>query len=158
MKEVDVKHRFVFQLMGGLSIFLFLIGCTSATPVPPPTLTLTFTGNGCSFQGPNTIPHAEFTLDLIVPDKGPSGSGFILAYLASGKTNLDISAWPSADVPPWATVLANEKTSVDKTYHFDLSKMIPRKGTMVYFFCLHHNPDRGSWVKGGGLGPIQVNK
>jgi hypothetical protein len=139
-------------------LFLFA-GCTNLSPIP--TLTLRIKENQCSFDGPLTIVHGKFIVNLMIDEQEPTDSGYALVTLDNNKTIEDINTWLGEDQPPWMYVHhgVHEMAGGDHTYSYDLSKLITYTlGEPLFLVCMRAEPGTGSLMKLGAFGPIQVEK
>lgn len=139
-------------------ILLLVAACGSpaptATPVPPtPTpaaadMTLTFSGGQCTYGGPQSVPAGKLTVDLVVEDKDHDKFGLAMVTLNEGKTFEDLNQWPSADPPPWLTIINVWEILPGSTKQVSVQVT----NGPLYFVCFYAPPD----TKYGTLGPVAV--
>lgn len=154
-----MNRKLMFQIAGGILIFLFLVGCKTSTP----TLTLTINENECTLDGPETIPSDNFIVKFIINEQEPNETGYILATLEDGKTIEDLNAWSSADQPPWVIVLhrAHEPAGGTHIYSYDQMQFTQNgryDGGPYYLVCFRNDLVTGIMSKIGAFGPIDIGK
>ena len=156
-----MKRKMMFRIIGGLLTLMFLVGCTTPTPI----LTLTINENECTFTGPTTIPNSNFIIKLIINEQKPNESGYALFTLEKGKAIEDLKAWQSTDQPPWVILLdgVHEFSAGTHTYTYDPTKFTQNaafQGGPYYLVCFRANPETGIITTkiGGPFGPIEVKK
>ena len=127
---------------------------STPTPVPStPTpvtadMTITFDGNGCTYDGPQSVPAGKITVDMVFKNKEHDKFALVIATLNEGKAFEDLDQWPTTDPPPWLTIVDGWETPPDST------KQVTAQiaNGPLYFVCFYSPPD----TKYGTLGPVAV--
>jgi len=133
-------------------VVLLITGC--ARPAHDPTLT--FRGNECSYAGPRDL-QANFTLNWVVEESGPSTSIYAIVTLDQDKTVDDLARIPAEDPPPsWVHKLAYDLATSPGTYSksVDLTSKAAYHEGPIYIVCFSANED----VALGAVGPFEVAK
>ena len=149
--EEPVK-KFTFLLLA----VILLTACTT------PSMTVKFTENGCTYDGPTSIPYGKFTVKWSVNDQKHNKTGLVIITLAEGKTIDDLkNSGPGDEAPQWVNILwvndenafGSELEKVRSYCHeYDLKTLDSYQGQPLYMVCGNEehmtNP----------LGPIEVTK
>jgi pyrimidine-specific ribonucleoside hydrolase len=152
MNYKSILSRMIFP-----ALILLLVSCStpSSTPIPPPTptlapadMTVTFDGSKCTYDGPQSVPAGEVTVDWAVKNKDHDKFGLAMVTLNEGKTFDDLDQWPSSDPPSWLTLINVWETPPDSM--IQVSARITNGP--FYFVCFYSPPD----TKYGALGPVAV--
>lgn len=139
-----------------LSAILLLAACGS------PSMTVTFTENGCSYNGPPTIPYGKFTVNWSVNDQKHNKTVLLIVTLAEGKTIDDLKALHSGEAPQWVNILWNDEENAFgselekvRSYHHehDLTTLDNYQGQPLYLVCGNEEGTTNT-----PQGPIEVKK
>lgn len=150
-------------------ILLALAACTAGPDVPapaaiagpPPELLLTINGEGCTLEGPTTVPFGEFVVTLVIDLPEVSETGYALLVLDEGKSIKDLQAWTSGDYPEWADrlTIVNQTEAGTSSKTIDLApKAAMADRSEFYIGCFHTDPQTHVRKMIGAHGPIQVGK
>ena len=158
-----MKTKQFLMIGSSMIIILSLLNACSQSPSArptqgPPEVTVTFSGETCTFNGPESLP-AQFNINVVVEGQGNTKYGYVLATLDEGKTIADLQAWPSTDSPEWLKDFLWDSGPIfgpgsNTKQNVDWSSNASVVDTPVYFVCFADDPVR----KIGALGPIEIAK
>jgi len=155
MKKIKILSTPIMLAALLLMAVLLLAACTS------PRMTVKFTENGCTYDGPASIPFGKFKVNWIVNDQKHNKTGLVIITLAEGKTIEDLKADRSAEAPQWVNILwideenafGSELEKVRRYSHeHDLLTQVNYHGEPLYMIC---GNEQGMIAP---LGPIDVTK
>jgi len=113
-------------------------------------MTVTFTGEKCSYDGPQQVTAGEIVVDWIVDNEDHDRYGLAVVTLDEGKTFADLDAWPSTDQPPWLQLV----DFADVGPGSRLLMVADVEQGPIYFVCFTAYPE----TKMGTLGPVEVGE
>ena len=150
MKKIKILLPLIALAFGTL-----LAACTS------PRLTVKFTENGCTYDGPASIPFGKFKVNWIVNDQKHNKTGLVIITLAQGKTIADLKADHGVVPPKWVNILWIDQenafgSELEKVRHYshehDLQTQVNYHGEPLYMVCGNEQDMTDP------LGPIEVTK
>jgi hypothetical protein len=139
-----------------LSTVLLLVACGS------PKMTVKFTEDGCTYNGPSSIPYGKFTVNWSVNDKKHNKTVLLIITLAEDKTIDDLKAMHSGEAPQWVNILWNDEendfgTDLERVrsyqHEHDLKTIASYQGQPLYLVCGNEEGTTNT-----PQGPIEVNK
>jgi hypothetical protein len=155
MKTMKILCRLIMLAALLLMAGSLLAACMTAR------MTVKFTENGCTYDGPASIPFGKFKVYWTVNDQKHNKTGLVIITLAEGKTIDDLKATHSAEAPQWVNILwideenafGSELEKVRSYSHeHDLQIQVNYHGEPLYMVCGNEQGMTGS------LGPIEVTK
>ena len=150
MKKIKILLPLIALAFGTL-----LAACTS------PRLTVKFTENGCTYDGPASIPFGKFKVNWIVNDQKHNKTRLVIITLAEGKTSADLKADHGVVPPQWVNILWIDQENVfgselEKVRHYshehDLQTQVNYHGEPLYMVCGNEQDMTDP------LGPIEVTE
>jgi len=155
MKKINILFPLTMLVVILFMAVSLLAACTSSRMI------VKFTENGCTYDGPASIPFGKFKVNWIVNDQKHNKTGLVIITLAEGKTIADLKADHGVVPPQWVNILwidqenafGSELENVRSySYEHDLQTQVNYHGEPLYMVC---GNEQGMTDP---LGPIEILK